>query len=141
QQIVYEQSTLHEHTEQKQRLDIQLTSLREEINELLTQANVHTVEEFYERSSMIEKKQTYEAKRAKLEQQLLLIFQTNDWQSLIDYPLEEQLLTTTKNEYKLALAEHDESLEIKRQALADIKANISQMEQSEDYSTRMHQMQ
>src|SRR5699024_1696445 len=74
-------------------------------------------------------------------QQLVLIFQNELWRPLIDRPLEKTLLMDKKKGHEQKIHELDQRLEDKRQILADLKAKMTQLEQSDDYSTLKHQFQ
>ena len=140
QQLLYEKANVKELIDKKQRLAVQVKSLQKDVKDLLNKANVQTEESFYELAALIEAKQTYEKSVEKLDNQLSLIFQTKDWEPLINRPLEEQLLTEEISELQKMMATYDETLEEKRQALANVKAKNNQLEQSDDYSTLMHEI-
>ncbi|HLS07164.1 MAG TPA: AAA family ATPase [Bacillota bacterium] len=141
QQLAYEKATLAEQNMRKNHLNVQIESLYKEINELFKRADVQTEEEFYEKATQMEAKKNYEFETQKLHEQLSLMFQTDNWQPLIDRPLEEKLLIAEKEKVTEALNELKQMLDEKRQLSANLQANIAHLEQSDDYSTLVHQLQ
>lgn len=139
QQIIKEQSKLDSYLRKQNNLQEHMKGINDEINELFKRATVDSEEKFYEQASKLREKQNHGQSMKKLNQQLGLIFQNSMWRSLIDGPLEETLLIDEKKEHQRKIQTLDERMENKRQRLANLKAKISQIEQSNEYSNIKHQ--
>lgn len=139
QQLLYEREHLQKLFAKRKRIDTQVKTLHNKMTELFKKADVQSEESFYERATLIEQKQTYETAIEKLDQQLTLIFQTDDWHSRIDHPLEEQLLTEAISDIEEDYLATNQLLDKKRQTIANIQAENLHFEQSNQYSMYVHE--
>lgn len=119
---------------------IKLQPLLEEREQLFRQAQVDHEDQFYEQGKIVEQKEALQNKYHQLNNQLSLIFSMEELRKLKrDKETEESLKAQYEN-----LKTHLESLrkdhDSSRKEQSDLKAEIKQLESSEDYSEMLHHL-
>lgn len=149
-QFIEEQKHLHslyqsyeklndEINEQQKELKTHMHTYEQEIKYLLNIAQVKTEEDFYKQAAIVEQKQSYVLGMKKIEQQLAPMFPSEEWKDFSEDTLDKHALNVRGDHIEVNINDVEEKLDEKRQALADIKADIVNMETSDDYSKAFHQ--
>ncbi|WP_106498107.1 ATP-binding protein [Lentibacillus sp. Marseille-P4043] len=100
-------------------------------------ANVTTEEEFFQQATQWEGKQDVLAKLADVNNQLAVFFSQTKWETF-NKEVQEQELETKREKHAISIEELEADLDVKRQQLADLNADLANMEMSETYSKTLH---
>jgi len=111
----------------------------QEIHQLLQEANVKSIEHFYEQAKIYEEKEKMETSLKKTEQQLYFLFAEEEWKQWLAEPLEEQSLKWEYEESSEKQEELEKEIETNQKELAQIQAEMASLEMSDTYSALMQQ--
>jgi len=135
----HSEKAIRETKEKEAELMSNINIYEQEMKSLFKVAEVETEEAFYQRASVVEQKEHTLAMLEKLKKQIATIFSHEEWTNINIDTLDQPTLEMEEQQINDALHLLDNELEDKRQQLADINADMLQMETSEDYSKTVHQ--
>src|SRR5699024_6171111 len=133
------EKNIHEIKAKEAELVAKLNTYEQEIKSLFKVAEVETEEAFYQRASVVERKEHTLTMLEKLKKQIATIFSHEEWTNINVDTLDQPSLEMEEQQIDDTIHALDNALEDKRQQLANIKADMQQMEASEDYSKTVHQ--
>lgn len=110
----------------------------QEIQELFTIAEVDTADEFYKRENANRERETIEKELKKVMQQLQAVFSKKEKQQLMNQKPDEDQLTMEHEHMSKKSETFEKSIQMKRQHIADVHADLRNMETSENHSHIMH---
>ncbi|WP_047986141.1 ATP-binding protein [Ornithinibacillus californiensis] len=120
---------------------IQFETVNKEISLLLDFANATDEEDFYQKSKQLTEKEDLIYRCEKIKEQFSSFFTVEEWDQLINQPPKLSSIEIELSELDKVVLELEESLESKRQRLAQITIEFQRLETSEMYSVTLHQFQ
>ncbi|MGY0694948.1 AAA family ATPase [Virgibacillus sp. FSP13] len=126
-----------ENIEMQNSLKQKMLVYEKEQETLYEAANVITEEDFFQRATQWEGKQDVLAKLADVNNQLAAFFSQTEWDA-INTEIQEHELETIQEKHATSIEESEVELDVKRQQLADINADLTNMETSVMYSETLH---
>src|SRR5699024_8209031 len=111
----------------------------QEISHLFSIANVTKEEDFRKNANKLQEKQALEQKVEELNEQLSIMFSEDVWCQIVKSNLSQKNLDLLEQKYTLEINELEDQAEQVRQQLADLNADLLNMESSGSYSNTMHQ--
>lgn len=127
--------------EQKKQLETvnQRLSVYEQERKVLYQAaGVATEEGFYEQAKKRNDKRHVHTKLTEIKDQLSSYFSSEEWEKLRDATLDEPELMAEREEHKSSVDSYESELDANRQKTAELRAEISKLETSDQYSELLH---
>lgn len=109
-----------------------------ELQALFTTAQVETEDDFYKIEKANKERQTIEIKIDKADEQLQAVYSQTDWKELTQNKPNQDKLEIDHQMIIQQCEELEEIIHINRQELADLHADVMNMETSEVYSQTMH---
>lgn len=128
-----------ENNTQQEKVIANMKIFQREINELFTIAQVDSEDEFFKKEKMKNEKQGIEESIRKTSEQLQAIFSQSIWLEISQNKPDQSKLAVDDQQTNDMIREIEESIHVRRQQLADINADLMNMESSEIYSQTMHQ--
>jgi uncharacterized protein YhaN len=110
-----------------------------EVYELFAIAQVDSEDEFYKKNNVKFEKQEIEESIQKTRDQLQAIFPHSMWMEVSQSKPDQSKLEVEDQQIRKLIQEIEGDIEVKRQQLADLNADLTNMESSEIYSQTMHQ--
>jgi len=111
-----------------------------EINKLYATSEVKTEDEFYEVSKMFYEKRDLEEKIAEKKAQLQSTFSSTVFEELIRNKPDQHQLALEKDQTLEIMDKNEAEIELKRNRLAAVQAELENMESSETHSNTIHQL-
>ncbi|MYL42830.1 ATP-binding protein [Virgibacillus salexigens] len=140
-QMTYLTTYKKDAVEKQQQLQQQLQPHQMEIEKLYKLAGVNSEEAFYEKSRELKEKQDLLQKKDSLYQQLSAIDAEQDWQHMLQNVRDEHTLQLQRDQVQEKMKQCTTDLDKKRQDLADINAEITSIEGSDNISQLMHELE
>ncbi|AIF45215.1 AAA family ATPase [Virgibacillus sp. SK37] len=128
---------LHENKEQQHAVKEKLRPYETEIKQLFEVAQVDKEDTYYFKARQLQEKQELEKEKTTLARQLNNFFDDQEEDHSLEWQEEE--LASRSQQIKKEEIELQKNIEKKRQELANIRAEILQMETSETHSYKLHQ--
>lgn len=124
---------------QQRILQQKMRTYDDEIKVLFNIADVDTEEEFLKQAKQLDGKEKISEKGIQLSHQLSMMFSQNAYKAFLEKEaFDEHLLQGSYEQTTAKMNELDKEIEVKRQQLADVKADVSNMETSQTYSNTLH---
>ena len=134
----YEKENIETDRQQRE-VKTKIHTYEAEIEYLFNVAKVKTEEEFYKQAAVVEKQQISTKAIKEIEQHLSTIFPNEEWKNINIKTLDEHSLHVRIEHIDEDLQHIEQALDKNRQTLANITADISNMESSDEYSQTLHQ--
>ncbi|MEC5423704.1 AAA family ATPase [Virgibacillus sp. C22-A2] len=116
-----------------------LETYEKEVNVLYRSALVETEDEFYQKGNQLSERTAIKKAMERSIEQLTAALPEDTWKQLAKERPDEGTLLVNYQQTQTLISNLEETLDTKRQQLADIKADLAYMESSESYSKTLHQ--
>lgn len=139
--ISYEQSerALIEYRNRKLEIAKKMSIYEQEISKLFKVAQVSSEEDYHKKAKQLTEKQAVARELQKVIKQLSATFSHDTWKKYADCNDTQTEIYSQEQQKKSQISDLENQMEQVRQQLADVNADIDQMESSESYSETMHQ--
>ena len=138
QQISQYDSLLKDTIDQQQDIEQKMKPYKKEINDLFATAQVETEDAYYKKANQLKEKEQISKSLKKLKVQLGSILPQNTGQPFNDVDTDESKLIMKQQQTHDMIDEIESQIESIRQKLAQVKAELLNMEGSETYSESIH---
>lgn len=125
----------------REKIENKLSFFEKEIEQLFTLANVDTEEQYYAKLNEVEQYKSLQKEKDKCKQQLNLTFSKEDKKKIIEQPFNENEIELNIKTLNEQMKKTNEQIGKKRELLAEIEAELKQMEMSDQLSEVTHQIE
>lgn len=134
-------SLLLENQRYQQKIEQNIHTYEEEMNQLFQMVGVSTEDEFYKRKRQLEKRKQLRSECRAILNRFSRLFTSEQWQQLVEQTPKENELELEQRHYEKEIKRMENELDDYRQRKANLKADVAKLESSETYSQLMHQFQ
>ncbi|MEN2767727.1 ATP-binding protein [Ornithinibacillus xuwenensis] len=132
---------LEDNLQRVEELTVTYDTYEREMTALFDIANVKTEEEFYRKAKTFFEKEKLQVNCEKIKTQFSSFFSPEEWKELVLNKPQHNSMELQNNEVFHTIQQLDRDIDEKRQQLANLKAEIQQLESSDTYSKLVHQFE